>query len=332
MVARLGEAELLDIYRGLVRNRLTDITLKRMVRQGVISKAWLGTGEEAVTIGPVHALRRGGDDHDVVAPMIRNGGACHELGMPVADIIRAYMGTFDGPSRRPLRRSLQRDPSAHQPRRRRGPRDHGDRALAARARDGLGRHDVDWRWDHQGGRHARGTQFRRGAPRAGDIHHPEQPGGARHTSRAAPPRRGARRLRRLAARVRDVGRRVRREQRARCLCSRRPRGGALPRGRGSGAAHSGDLPHGRARHARRSRGEADLPGGALRRVGAARPGRAACGRTRSSPPGLGFSREALAAAEMEVAEEVERAEEAALESRKERMPRGESAVTGVYSG
>ena len=99
MLALLGEAALLGIYRGLVRNRLTDITLKRMVRQGVISKAWLGTGEEAVTIGPVHALRRSGDAHDVVAPMIRNGGACHEFGMPVADILRAYMGSYDGPSR-----------------------------------------------------------------------------------------------------------------------------------------------------------------------------------------------------------------------------------------
>ena len=46
------------MYRGLLRNRLSDIALTRMVRQGVISKAWLGTGEEAATIGPVHALRR----------------------------------------------------------------------------------------------------------------------------------------------------------------------------------------------------------------------------------------------------------------------------------
>jgi TPP-dependent pyruvate/acetoin dehydrogenase alpha subunit len=46
----------------------------------------------------------------------------------------------------------------------------------------------------------------------------------------------------------------------------------------------------------------------------------------------GIPREALAGAEAEVSEEVERAEEAALESRKERMPRGEDAVTGVYSG
>ncbi|MDQ6888577.1 MAG: thiamine pyrophosphate-dependent dehydrogenase E1 component subunit alpha [Gemmatimonadota bacterium] len=98
-VARLSRDQLLAMYRGLLRNRLTDIALKRMVRQGVISKAWLGTGEEASTIGPVHALRRAGADHDVVAPMIRNSGACHEMGMTVADILRAYMGTADGPSR-----------------------------------------------------------------------------------------------------------------------------------------------------------------------------------------------------------------------------------------
>ncbi|MFW6089325.1 MAG: hypothetical protein ACODAB_06200, partial [Gemmatimonadota bacterium] len=55
----LGPAALLDLYRGMVRFRLHDVALQRWVRQGVISKAWLGTGEEAVTIGAVHALRRG---------------------------------------------------------------------------------------------------------------------------------------------------------------------------------------------------------------------------------------------------------------------------------
>lgn len=97
VIASLAESQLLDLYRGLVRTRLTDVALKRFVRQGVISKAWLGTGEEAATVGPVHALRRG-PDADVVAPMIRNSGACNEMGMPVADVFRAYMGTGDGPS------------------------------------------------------------------------------------------------------------------------------------------------------------------------------------------------------------------------------------------
>lgn len=97
-IRALGEGELLDIYAGLLRNRLHDVALKRWVKNGVISKAWLGTGEEAATIGPVHALRRSGEKHDVVAPMIRNAGACHEFGMPVADIFRSYLGTADGPS------------------------------------------------------------------------------------------------------------------------------------------------------------------------------------------------------------------------------------------
>ncbi len=88
----------LDLYGGLLRFRLHDIALQRWVKQGVISKAWLGTGEEAVTIGAVHALDRAGDRGDVVAPMIRNAGACHEMGMPVADLLKGYLGSADAPT------------------------------------------------------------------------------------------------------------------------------------------------------------------------------------------------------------------------------------------
>jgi pyruvate dehydrogenase E1 component alpha subunit/2-oxoisovalerate dehydrogenase E1 component alpha subunit len=98
VIDALTDDATLAMYRGLLRNRLSDIALKRLVRQGVISKAWLGSGEEAATVGPVHALRRGVGG-DIVAPMIRNSGACHEMGMPIADILRAYMATGDGPSR-----------------------------------------------------------------------------------------------------------------------------------------------------------------------------------------------------------------------------------------
>ena len=50
------EDDLLGLYRDLLRTRLHDIGLKRWVKTGVISKAWLGTGEEAVTVGSVAAL------------------------------------------------------------------------------------------------------------------------------------------------------------------------------------------------------------------------------------------------------------------------------------
>lgn len=96
VVDALDRAVLLALYRGLLRARLHDVMLKRWVRQGVISKAWLATGEEATTVGPVHALDR---HRDVVAPVIRNAGACCEMGMSVADMLRGYLGTYDSPSR-----------------------------------------------------------------------------------------------------------------------------------------------------------------------------------------------------------------------------------------
>ena len=96
VVAALSPDAQLELYRDLVRARLHDIQLKRWVRTGVISKAWLGTGEEATTVGPVHALDR---EHDVVAPMIRNAAACCEMGMSLAAMLRAYLATDDSPSR-----------------------------------------------------------------------------------------------------------------------------------------------------------------------------------------------------------------------------------------
>ena len=103
VVCALERLQLLRLYEGLIRNRLHDVALKRWVRQGVISKAWLGTGEEAATIGPVHALDRvvasDGLSTDFVAPMIRNAGACHEMGMLLADMFRGYLGTADSPTR-----------------------------------------------------------------------------------------------------------------------------------------------------------------------------------------------------------------------------------------
>lgn len=95
IVNALSQDDKLELYRGLLRARLHDIQLKRWVRTGVISKAWLGTGEEATTVGPVHALERG---IDIVAPMIRNAAACSEMGMTIADMLRAYLATADSPS------------------------------------------------------------------------------------------------------------------------------------------------------------------------------------------------------------------------------------------
>lgn len=96
IISNLSQTQFLDMYAGLLRFRLHDITLRRWVKQGILAKAWVGTGEEAVTIGSVHALDRG---IDKVGPMIRNAGACHEMGISIADMLREYLGTGDSPSK-----------------------------------------------------------------------------------------------------------------------------------------------------------------------------------------------------------------------------------------
>ena len=46
IVRDLGEPARLRLYEGLVRNRLHDLQLKRWVRSGVLSKAWLGLAKK----------------------------------------------------------------------------------------------------------------------------------------------------------------------------------------------------------------------------------------------------------------------------------------------
>jgi TPP-dependent pyruvate/acetoin dehydrogenase alpha subunit len=94
-VAALPPPLLLRFYDGLVRTRLYDITLKRWVKQGVISKAWLGTGEEAVTVGNCAPLEPG----DAVGPMIRNAGSAFLRGMPLEECFRIYLGSPDSVAR-----------------------------------------------------------------------------------------------------------------------------------------------------------------------------------------------------------------------------------------
>jgi TPP-dependent pyruvate/acetoin dehydrogenase alpha subunit len=327
----LDRSRLLAIYRGLVRNRLTDITLKRMVRQGVISKAWLGTGEEAVTIGPVHALRRSGGDHDFIAPMIRNGGACHEFGMPVADIIRAYMGTFDGPSR-------GRD--GHYGDMSRGilpPISHvGDVvpvatgiALSLRAR---GADSVAMTWIGDG------------STKAGVTHEGFNFAAVRHVPAI------------FIIQNNQVALGTKLEQHH--LAAGRGNFAEWPRAYGMwGGVFDGNnvldayaLAALAVERCRAGEGPALLIAETFRMGGHATHDEAEARRTfptelfsewgKRDPIALfeeyladrNITREALAAAEAEVTGEVERAEAEALESRAERMPRGESAVTGVYSG
>ena len=91
VIAALSNTQLLELYERLLLTRLHDVQLKRWVKQGVITKAWLGTGEEAVTIGMCAAL----DEGDKIGPMIRNAGALISRDVPLEVCFAAYLGTTD---------------------------------------------------------------------------------------------------------------------------------------------------------------------------------------------------------------------------------------------
>jgi TPP-dependent pyruvate/acetoin dehydrogenase alpha subunit len=95
LIEALDRDVLLELYRRLVRARLIDQSLARWVRQGIIAKAWLSTGEEACTVGPVYALDPA---TDYILPVIRNHSANVDFGLPLVDLFRTYLGSSDGPS------------------------------------------------------------------------------------------------------------------------------------------------------------------------------------------------------------------------------------------
>ena len=128
------EQQLLGLYAGLLRNRLHDVMLKRWVKSGVISKAWLGVGEEATHHRPRARAaaqragpRRGGAHDPQLGRLPRDG---HAGGRHLPQLPGHGRRPVHGP--RPARgRAGARRAAAHQPRGRRGAGDRGDRALAS---------------------------------------------------------------------------------------------------------------------------------------------------------------------------------------------------------
>jgi len=94
-VQSLKESDFLSLYAHLLRARLTDQMLARWVRQGKLSKAWLATGEEALTVGAVAALD---PSRDWVCPILRNQAACAMMGMELAQVFRGWLATPDSPN------------------------------------------------------------------------------------------------------------------------------------------------------------------------------------------------------------------------------------------
>lgn len=84
----LEKADLLFLYREMLRLRLLDQRMLTLQRQGRVGFYGTATGEEAAVIGSAYALQK----QDWIYPALRQGGAALLRGYPLVEYISQCMG------------------------------------------------------------------------------------------------------------------------------------------------------------------------------------------------------------------------------------------------
>jgi pyruvate dehydrogenase E1 component alpha subunit len=92
---RLAEAEVVHLYRAMLRTRLIDDRLTAIQRQGRIGFHIGSLGEEASVIGSAYALR----DRDWIFPCYREFGAVLLRGMPLQRYVDNMFGNANDPAK-----------------------------------------------------------------------------------------------------------------------------------------------------------------------------------------------------------------------------------------
>ena len=88
----MSDAELLDLYKSIIKPRLVEEKMLILLRQGKISKWFSGIGQEAVSVGVASAL----DQDEYVLPMHRNLGVFTTKNVPLNRLFSQFQGKENG--------------------------------------------------------------------------------------------------------------------------------------------------------------------------------------------------------------------------------------------
>ena len=88
----LSDAQLVDIYKELVRPRMIEEKMLVLLRQGRISKWFSGIGQEAIAVGATLAL----DKDEYIMPLHRNLGVFTARKMPFDKLFMQWQGRKEG--------------------------------------------------------------------------------------------------------------------------------------------------------------------------------------------------------------------------------------------
>lgn len=88
----LTDAQLLDLYKKILKPRLIEEKMLILIRQGKVSKWFSGIGQEAIAVGVTAVL----DDSEYILPMHRNLGVFTTRNIPLHRLFSQWQGKANG--------------------------------------------------------------------------------------------------------------------------------------------------------------------------------------------------------------------------------------------